>query len=224
MYGQLVLRTWKGKKLASSGKMPGPYSANSTADELVVDYANIIKDKVILTTGVTPGTLGGYFVQAVAKANPAWLILAARNPEKLSGISSEITSANPDVKVRTLQVDLSSFQSVRDAAATVNSWDDIPAIDVLVNNAGIMAVDYKLTDDGIESQFATNHLGPFLFTNLIIKKLAAAKEPRVVNVSSDGHRMSSVRFHDYNFDVRADHHPCVFLIFFGSLINQIIGW
>lgn len=193
--------------------MPGPYSANSTADELVADYADIIKGKVILTTGVSPGSLGGYFVQTVAKAKPAWLILAARNPDKLSKISSEITSASPEVKVRTLQVDLSSFKSVRDAAATVNSWDDIPAIDVLVNNAGIMAVDYKLTEDGIESHFATNHLGPFLFTNLIIKKLTAAKEPRIVNISSDQHRMGAIRFHDYNFDVRADYHHFLFLAF-----------
>jgi NAD(P)-dependent dehydrogenase (short-subunit alcohol dehydrogenase family) len=181
--------------------MPAPYSTHTTTDELVTDYAPLIKGKVILTTGVSSGSLGGFFVQSIAKAKPEWLILAARNADKLAQMAAEITKAQPEVKVRTLQVDLGSLKSVRDAAAQVNSWDDIPVIDVLVNNAGIMAVDYKLSPDGFESHLATNHLGPFLFTNLIIKKIVAAKEPRIVVVSSDGHRLNPFRFDDYNFDV-----------------------
>lgn len=117
-------------------------------------------------------------------------------------MEAEITQAQPEVKVRTLQVDLGSLKSVRDAAAQVNSWEDIPAIDVLVNNAGIMAVVYKLSPDGFESHLATNHLGPFLFTNLIMKKIVAVKEPRIVVVSSDCHRLNPFRFDDYDFDVR----------------------
>lgn len=183
--------------------MPLPYNTNTTADELVSDYAALIKDKVILTTGVSPGSLGGFFVQTLAKAQPAWLILAARNTEKLAQIAAEITASHPAVRIRTLQVDLGSLNSVRFAAGQVNSWDDIPTIDVLVNNAGIMAVDYQLSPDGLESQFATNHVGPYLFTNLIMKKIVAAKEPRIVNVSSDGHRLNPIRFDDYNFDVYA---------------------
>lgn len=182
--------------------MPAPYNTHTTTDELVSDYAALIKDKVILTTGVSSGSLGGFFVQSIAKAKPAWIILAARNADKLSKMAAEITAAQPDVKVRTLQVDLGSLKSVREAAAQVNnSWDDIPVIDVLVNNAGIMAVDYSLSPESVESHLATNHLGPFLFTNLIIKKITAAKEPRIVVISSDGHRLHPIRFHDYNFDV-----------------------
>lgn len=181
--------------------MPGPYSTNTTTDELVSDYASIIKDKVILTTGVSPGGLGAFFVQSIAKAQPAHLILATRNAEKLAQTAADITAAHPNVKVRTLNLDLGSQESVRAAAAQVNAWDDIPAIDVLVNNAGIMAVEYTLSPEGIESQFATNHLGHFLFANLIMKKIVAANEPRIVSVSSDGHRLSPVRLSDYNFDV-----------------------
>ncbi|KAJ5348386.1 putative short-chain dehydrogenase [Penicillium brevicompactum] len=180
--------------------MPAPYNTHTTTDELVTDYTAIIKDKVILTTGVSSGSLGGFFVQSIAKAKPAWIILAARNTEKLRNTAAEITEAQPDIQVRTLQVDLGSLKSVREAAAQVNSWDDIPVIDVLVNNAGIMAVDYSLSPEGVESHLATNHLGPFLFTNLIIKKILAAKEPRIAVVSSDGHRMHPIRFYDYNFD------------------------
>lgn len=182
--------------------MPAPYTTHTTTDELVSDYAALIKDKVILTTGVSSGSLGGFFIQSIVKAKPAWLILAARNADKLAKVAAEITTAQPEVQVRTLQVDLGSLKSVKEAAAQVNnSWDDIPVIDVLVNNAGIMAVDYQLSPEGFESHLATNHLGPFLFSNLIMKKIVAAKEPRIVVISSDGHRLHPFRFYDYNFDV-----------------------
>ncbi|KAL1879490.1 hypothetical protein Plec18167_003947 [Paecilomyces lecythidis] len=180
--------------------MPAPYDANTSADELISDYVKIIEGKTILTTGVSPSTLGGAFVQFIAKANPGVLILATRNPAKLQQTADELSSAYPNVKVRTLKIDLASLKSVREAAKEVNSWDDVPSIDVLVNNAGIMAVDYQLSPEGFESQLATNHLGPFLFTNLIMKKILASKSPRVVVVSSDGHRLNPIRFDDYNFE------------------------
>ncbi|KAK9242350.1 hypothetical protein V1506DRAFT_547803 [Lipomyces tetrasporus] len=97
----------------------------------------------------------------------------------------DLTTAHPDVKVRTLQVDLGLLKSVRDAAAQENST----VIDVLVNNAGVMAV---------EQHLVTNHLGPFLFTNLIINKILASRSPRIVVVSSNGHRMNPFRFDDDN--------------------------
>ncbi|KAJ5555595.1 hypothetical protein N7535_008030 [Penicillium sp. DV-2018c] len=180
--------------------MPAPYNTNTTTTELVTDYASLIKGKVILTTGVSPGSLGGAFVQSIAKANPACLILAGRNLPKLDGCVRDIKAENPSVKVITVQVDLGSLASVRNAAETINGNAGIPAIDVLVNNAGIMAVDYALSDEGVESQFATNHLGPFLFTNLIMGKVLKSESPRIVMVSSDGHRLSPIRFDDYNFD------------------------
>jgi Short-chain alcohol dehydrogenase of unknown specificity len=181
--------------------MPAPYDTDTTADELVHDYSHLIKDKVVLMTGVSSGSLGGFFVQSIAKAKPGWLILAARNADKLQQIANDIMTAYPDIKVRKVEIDLGSLKSVRDAAAQVNSWDDIPVIDVMVNNAGVMAVDYQLSPEGFESHLATNHLGPFLFTNLIIKKILASKSPRIVVVSSDGHRLNPFRFDDYNFDV-----------------------
>ncbi|KFZ23638.1 hypothetical protein V502_01881 [Pseudogymnoascus sp. VKM F-4520 (FW-2644)] len=180
--------------------MPAPYDTTTTADELVQDYANLIKNKVVLVTGVSPGSLGGFFVQTLAKAKPACLILAARNAEKLQKTAGEIATAHPNVQIRTVEVDLGSLKSARNAAAQVNAWDDILAIDVLVNNAGIMAVEHQVSPDGFESQLATNHLGPFLFTNLIMNKILAAESPRVVLVSSDGHRLNPFRFDDYNFD------------------------
>ncbi|KAF8891617.1 hypothetical protein CPB84DRAFT_1683279 [Gymnopilus junonius] len=187
--------------------MAPPYDTNTTAQELVNDYASIIKGKVILTTGVSPGSLGAAFVEYIAKAQPALLILAGRDPTKTDKTASAITSSNPGVKTRFLKVDLSSFQSVRDAAAELNSWSDVPFIDVLVNNAGIMAVPYGLSVDGFERQLASNHLGHFLFTNLIIDKILASKTPRIVNISSSTHRFSPFRFKDYNFDGGKTYHP-----------------
>ncbi|KAI2093565.1 hypothetical protein LOZ36_000107 [Ophidiomyces ophidiicola] len=180
--------------------MPPPYNSNTTTPELVSDYASLIKGKVILTTGVSSGSLGGFFVASIAAADPACLILAACDSKKLTRLATEITTTYPAVKVRTLEIDLSSLTSVRAAAAELNGWDDLPAIDVLVNNAGIMAVEYQLSPEGFESQLATNHLGPFLFTNLIMEKIVAANHPRIVVVSSDGHRFNPFRFDDYNFD------------------------
>lgn len=181
--------------------MPHSYDTNTTADELIHDYADIIRGKVILVTGVSPGSLGACFIQSLANAKPSHIILAGRNTTKIKQTADEITSSNPDVQVRTLEIDLGSLSSVREAAAQVTAWNDIPAIDVLVNNAGVMALDYQLSADGFEYQLAANHLGPWLFTNLIINKILASKTPRIVIVSSDGHRLSPIRFDDYDFDV-----------------------
>jgi NAD(P)-dependent dehydrogenase (short-subunit alcohol dehydrogenase family) len=172
----------------------------STTAELVSTNASQIKGKVVITTGVSPGGLGASFVQAIAKAQPAWIILAGRNLEKAQLTEAAITASNPGVKTRLLQLDLESLQSVRDAAAAVNGWADIPVIDVLVNNAAILAKEYGVTVDGFERQLAGDHLGHFLFTNLIMNKILASSSPRIVNVSSTAHRMSPFRFGDYNFD------------------------
>ncbi|KAF8888715.1 hypothetical protein CPB84DRAFT_1462562 [Gymnopilus junonius] len=177
-----------------------PYDTNTTSDELVKDYASLIKGKVVLTTGVSPGGLGAAFVLSIAKAQPALLILAGRDLTKLEKTAADITSSNPTVKTRNLRINLESLQSVRDAAAEVNSWTDVPVIDVVVNNAAVMAVDYGLSVDGFERHLASNHLGHFLLTNLIMNKVLASKSPRVVFVSSAGHRFNPFRFDDYNFD------------------------
>lgn len=177
------------------------YNADTTASELARDFASEIEGKVVLTTGVSPGGLGAVFVQAIATAKPSLLILAARSLPKAEQTAREIQSKNTGVRTKVLELDLGSLAGVRKAAETVASWSNVPIIDILVNNAGIMAVDFKLSEDGYESQLATNHLGHFLLTNLIMNKLLAAKAPRVVNVSSDGHRLSHIRWDDYNFRV-----------------------
>ncbi|RDW65952.1 short-chain dehydrogenase TIC 32 [Coleophoma cylindrospora] len=171
----------------------------NSASSLVLKHADQIKGKVILTTGISPGGLGFFFLQAVVKAQPRILILAGRSTSKSEAAARLLRAESSAVEIRILELDLSSLAAVRTAAATVNGWHDIPNIDILVNNAGVMAVDYSITVDGYESQFAANHLGHFLLTNLIMDKILASKAPRIVAVSSDGHRLSPIRFEDYNF-------------------------
>jgi NAD(P)-dependent dehydrogenase (short-subunit alcohol dehydrogenase family) len=183
--------------------MAGLYNASTTAEELVKNLADEIKGKVILTTGPSSASIGATFVETIAHAQPALLILAGRSTSKLQQTADAITKENSSVPVRLLQLELGSLAAVKRAAAEVNSWSDVPYIDVLVNNAGIMATDFALSPEGYESQFATNHLGHFLFTNLIIDKILASSSPRIVNVSSDGHRLSPIRWADTNFQVSA---------------------
>ena len=181
--------------------MSGPYDTNTTADVLIRDFSAEIADKVVLTTGVSPKGLGALFVEGIAKAHPRLLILAGRNQSRNQATADAITKTSPNINVRTLQLDLESLKQVRQAAETVNGWSDVPHLDVVMNNAGVMACDYGKTEDGFERQFASGQLGPFLFTNLIMDKILAAKAPRVVMVSSNGHRLSAIRWADIGFSV-----------------------
>jgi NAD(P)-dependent dehydrogenase (short-subunit alcohol dehydrogenase family) len=95
-------------------------------------------------------------------------------------------------------LDLASLASVRKAAAQVNSY--METVDVLINNAATMAGPYEKTENGFESQFATNHLGHFLFTNLLMEKMVR-RGARVINVTSNGYGFGGIRFEDPNFEV-----------------------
>lgn len=179
--------------------MANKYNHTTTNQELVSAFSQQIAGKTILVTGVTIGGLGHQFLKEIMVADPATFILAGRTPSKLQSSVDEITTAKPNINVKTLKLDLASFESVRDAAEEVNSWTDVPCIDVVVNNAGIMCPPHAATEDGIESQFQANHLGHFLLTNLIMNKILASSSPRVVSVSSNGARFGPIRWHDVNF-------------------------
>lgn len=177
-----------------------PYTRESTASAIAAEHASSIAGKTVLTTGVSTGGLGYVFVREIAKHKPALLILAGRTPAKLQGVVAQL-KADPesaDVQTRVLVLDLGSQQQICEAAAEVLAYPE-KHINVVVNSAGTMAGPYVTTKEGIENQFGTNYVGHFLFTNLIMSKVLAAKNPRIVNVSSDGHRFSGVRFDDYNF-------------------------
>ena len=140
----------------------------------------------VLITGASAGGLGATTALALATGHPKALILAGRTEAKIRPVVEEIKSANPAIAVSFLQLELTDHASVRRAAAEVNA--KVEELDVLINNAGVMAVkEFEKTGEGIEMQFAANHVGHFLLTGLLLGKLnRAGRGARVVNVSSMG--------------------------------------
>ena len=196
------------------------YDTHTTADTIVKDLASQINGKVILTTGASPGGLGAFFNEHIACAKPKLLILAGRNTSKNQATADLLLKDHPGLRVKTVTLDLEDLQNVRDAASTINGWSDVSNIDVLVNNAGIMACEYAKTEDGIERQFAAGHVGHFLFTNLIMDKILASESPRVVVVSSDGHRLSAIRWPDIGFSVSQLQLPQWCACFFADNLSE----
>ncbi|RKU46839.1 hypothetical protein DL546_008063 [Coniochaeta pulveracea] len=178
-----------------------PFNKSSTAEEVTSTFSASIKDRIFLVTGTSAGGIGAYVATSLAAHSPAHLILFARSASKVEPVISSIAATNPSVKVTFISCELTDRDSVRKAAATILDDPAIPHIDVIINNAGLMMLPKYTTDSaGYELQFSANHLGPFLLTNLLLPKLAAAgPEARVVNVSSDGHNLSPFRVEDWNF-------------------------
>ncbi|KAH8657947.1 dehydrogenase [Xylariales sp. PMI_506] len=175
------------------------YNQDTTAEEVASDCASHITNKTILVTGASPGGLGAVFATIVAKYKPACIILATLDIAKAQLIADEITAVAPAVRTHIIELNLESIERTREAATAINSLNE--ELDVIVNNAGIMAPPFSTTVDGIERQFAANHIGHFLLTNLLLPKILARNKPlRVVNVASNGFRYSPVRLEDWNFD------------------------
>jgi NAD(P)-dependent dehydrogenase (short-subunit alcohol dehydrogenase family) len=190
------------------------FGAETEASTVAEAFSSQIANKVILITGVNAGGIGGSTAEALAAHSPKLLILSGRSQNKVEEVIEKARLLHPDVNCRYLHLDLSSQKSVRAAAKEVLSYSDVPQIDILINNAGIMNIPGRtLSEDGIEMQFATNHIGHFLFTNLIVSKLIASSKrsakgaTRIVNVSSRGVRFSPVRFSDLNFTKSVDQLP-----------------
>jgi hypothetical protein len=141
--------------------------------------------RTAIITGANSG-LGAVTARELA-GHGAKVILAVRTPSKGEAAAAQMTG---DVEVR--QLDLQDLSSIRQFAEGVDK------VDILINNAGIMAVPYALTVDGFESQIGTNHLGHFALTNLLLPKLTG----RVVTVSSEMHRIGRISLDDLNWKTR----------------------
>ena len=134
--------------------------------------------------------LGLETCRQLAKHNPH-IYLAARTPSKAESAIADIKGTVPDANITFLQLDLASLESVKTATDTFNAKSD--RLDVLINNAGVMALPASTTKDGYEIQFGTNHIGHFLLTKLLMPTLQRTAEGkrdvRIVNLSSEGHRL-----------------------------------
>lgn len=148
--------------------------------------------RVFVVTGANSG-LGLATTRALARRGGR-VILAVRDEEKGHRAVAEITAEQPDAALEVRRLDLADLESVRTFADRLH--DDHPRVDVLVNNAGVMAPPRSLSAQGHELQFACNHLGHFALTGLLLDLLAAGSDPRVVTVSSIKHRQGRIRFDD----------------------------
>jgi NAD(P)-dependent dehydrogenase (short-subunit alcohol dehydrogenase family) len=170
-------------------------------------FPDQIKGKTIIVTGVSKLGIGFTTAQAFASQAPAHLIIASRTPANIQECIDAIKADYPDVDYRPLKLDLGSQEAVREAAKEVMSWDDVPEINLVVNSAGIMNLpERKFSPEGIELTFATNHIGHFLFTNLLMPKLLKSAESspkgatRIINVTSLSPTVAGIRWSDINFD------------------------
>ncbi|KAJ7628195.1 hypothetical protein DFH06DRAFT_1442091 [Mycena polygramma] len=164
------------------------FSFSTTAEEVATAFADEMKGKNVLITGTSINGIGFETARVIAKyAN--LVVITGYNDERLKlseeAIKAEVLSAN----IHRLTLDLSSLEGVRKAAAEVNAHPQ--PLHVLIHNAAAAMGPFKLTVDGLESQMATGHVGPFLLTKLLLPKLRSAASkiytPRVVFVSGRSH-------------------------------------
>ena len=122
------------------------------------------------------------------------VVLVCRNPERAESARADLAASVPGAELDVVLCDLGELSSVRAAAAEL--LDRLDRLDVLVNNAGITLRHPATTSEGHEAMWATNHLGPFLLTQLLLPLLQASAPARIVNVASDAHRWGRIRFDD----------------------------
>lgn len=181
--------------------IPSGFGARSTALEVVAGIA--LRGRNAIVTGGAAG-LGLETSRALASAG-AQVTLAVRNLEQGRAAASSIKDAFPQAAVDVALLDLGDLAQVRAFAAEWNTRSQ--ALDILINNAAIMACPLTRTPQGWEAQFATNHLGHFALTTALLPSLLSAAgqtgDARVVALSSAGHKRSDVIFDDIHFERRA---------------------
>ncbi|MFL6158711.1 MAG: oxidoreductase [Marmoricola sp.] len=138
-----------------------------------------------LVTGVTAG-IGTQTALELARAG-AEVVLVARSATKLESTAAAIGTAVPGARLKSVVLDLADLSSIRRGADEISR---LGPLNLLINNAGVMALPYARTVDGFEMQLGTNHLGPFLLTGLLLPQLVASGQGRVVSVASHAHRIA----------------------------------
>ncbi|MBS1104786.1 MAG: short-chain dehydrogenase/reductase [Deltaproteobacteria bacterium] len=152
--------------------------------------------RVAIVTGANSG-LGSESALALA-AKGAHVVLACRDAAKAQSALQAIRAASPAVSVEAMALDLASLASVRAFAEAFVAQHE--RLDLLCNNAGVMAIPHRRTTDGFEMQFGTNHLGHFALTGLLLPRLLDTPGARVVSVSSSAHRPGKIHWDDLQLE------------------------
>lgn len=163
-------------------------------DSWTVDQIPDQSGVTVVVTGANSG-LGLVTARELARVG-ATVVLACRNTQKGATAAAEIGADVPDARVSVAELDLSSLDSVRQFADTLEADE----VTLLINNAGIMMTPPGLTADGFELQFGTNHLGHFALTGLLMDKLQRADAARVVTLSSIEHKAGHLDFDDLQLE------------------------
>ena len=155
-----------------------------------------LNNKTIVISGATNG-IGKAAAIELSKENPK-LLFTYRNQSLADELLAEIKDISPNTQVQSVYCDFSDQDSIKKCTNEIN--DLCANIDVLINNAGVVNTSYHETGEGIENTFAVNHLGYFLFTNLLLQKLKGHDETRIVNVSSAAHSfVKEMQWEDINY-------------------------
>ena len=144
-----------------------------------------MNNKTVIVTGADSG-IGKATTIALARKQ-YHVVMVSPNPQKGKAAQDEIITLSNNKKVDFLLCDFTSQEQVRQLAAKILKQYD--KIDILINNAGMLAKERVITVDGYESTFAINHLAPFLLTNLLLDRIKATPNSRIITLSSDGHQM-----------------------------------
>jgi NAD(P)-dependent dehydrogenase (short-subunit alcohol dehydrogenase family) len=158
-------------------------------------------------TAVVTGASGGLGLETaeVLAGHGAAVVLAGRDLGKTERAADRIRSAAAGASVLVVHTDLASLASVRQAAEQIDAA--CPRLDLLINNAGVMAIPREVTEDGFERTLATNHLGHFALTGLLLGRLLNTPGSRVVTVSSNGHRMGDGVMHFEDLQLTRGYKP-----------------
>ncbi len=150
--------------------------------------------KLFLVTGANSGI--GFEVTRGLAQQGASVVMACRDLEKAAQAAGQVREEHPKAQLHVMELDLADLRSVRDFAEQFHRKYN--RLDVLINNAGVMATPYRKTADGFELQFGVNHLGHFALTGLLLDLLKATPGSRVVTVSSYAHWFGFINFGDLN--------------------------
>lgn len=150
--------------------------------------------KIAIVTGANSGI--GYEITLGLVKKDFEVIMACRSIPKAENAKAKILQLHPEAKIKSMMIDLSNLTSVQKFAHEFQS--QFGKLDILINNAGIMMPPYKITKDGFESQLASNYIGHFALTGLLLPLLTKTSDARIVTLSSLSYKWSQIEFDDFH--------------------------